>query len=208
MIKKLDAVGQIGRRVMARQMLNARLALLLLDNIFMGGHPVAILHGMVLDHDGAVIELVDGLSVFTPRDDLSAQDDILLTHSRCIHPDIKQMTENIFKMSTQLQKMLGQTIDARIGFIADYKPPVRIYHAQALTDIVDRCVETNILPLELNLALLRHLGVCHLVGDILMGYHPVQRFRIGMRVSIVRLPRITSRLFSCAPLRLAKSSVV
>ncbi len=48
LLEKFDAVGQIGQRIVPRQVLDARLVLPLLVMSLMGGHPAAILHRMVL----------------------------------------------------------------------------------------------------------------------------------------------------------------
>jgi hypothetical protein len=61
--RNCDAVGQVGQGVVPREVADARLVLPLLGDVFVRTDPAAILHRMVLHHDGAVIEFVDVLAV-------------------------------------------------------------------------------------------------------------------------------------------------
>ena len=65
--RNCDAVGQVGQRIVARQMADARFLLALLGDVLVRRDPAAILHRMVLHHDGAAVELVDVLAVFAAR---------------------------------------------------------------------------------------------------------------------------------------------
>ena len=180
LLEKFDAIGQVGQRVMARQMLDARLGLALLGNIFMGGHPAAILHRMVLHQNGASIQFVDILAIFAPGDHVTTPGDVVILGAPGGHALIEQMAQNVLELTAGFQQMDGQIVNARIGLVADHQPPARIHHAQANRDIVDRRIEPDVLPLQFQLALLLAFGAGDFVGDVLVGDHPAQFFRIDM----------------------------
>ena len=80
--RNCDAVGQLGQRVVARQVLGCGFLLALLGDVLVGRDPAAILHRMVLHQDDAAVELVDGLAVLAARDDLAPPADVVLAGRR------------------------------------------------------------------------------------------------------------------------------
>jgi hypothetical protein len=55
LLEELHTVGQLGQRVVAGEVADALLVLALLGDVFVRGDPAAILHRMVLHHDGAAV---------------------------------------------------------------------------------------------------------------------------------------------------------
>ena len=67
LVEELRAIGQLGQRVVARQMLDARLLLALLGDVLVGRDEAAILHRMVLHQDDAVAEFDARSCSYWPR---------------------------------------------------------------------------------------------------------------------------------------------
>ena len=99
MLEELGAVGQLGQRVVARQMLDPRFLLALLGDVLVRRDPAAVLHRMVLHQDDAAVELVDVLAVLAARDHLAAPADVVLARAaRRAHADVEEVGENVLEL--------------------------------------------------------------------------------------------------------------
>ena len=141
-------VGEVGEDVVARQVGDPRLGLLLRRYVLVDRHPPSGLHGLMADRvDAAVAQLV--YRIVGPRlgDRLQPLLDIVLGVVRTAslrHPCLQDGAQ----LGTGLGQLRRQPVHLAIAFVADHQPLIAVEHAQAVRHVPQRRVEQEVGSLQ------------------------------------------------------------
>ena len=139
------AIGQIGHRIVQRQMADARFGPDRLGDVLMGHDPSAADHGLVVDLNGAAIHQSDAI---VRRLVLLAD----LAHLMAIAVEVgrrligaRSIGDDLIERCALFGESVRQSIHLGEAPIADDQPALGVEHAQAVRHVVQRGIEALVL---------------------------------------------------------------